>query len=315
MTDRGAGVRAALAGSGAARCLAALARRPGTVLAVFERSFYLCAADGALACLGPPSIGAGPLNALLPGRPGAGIRPGGRTAPEGGGFRLPGGPVVAARPEALYRPDCRASPPSRRMAGLLVRRARAFAPADGLAPLVARAPAPLPPVAARAAGAAARLAAWLRGGAAAAPPPGAVAQLVGLGPGLTPSGDDFLGGMMIALAASGRRGAARRLAGTALPRARTATNRISRAHLAAAARGQGAAALHDALAALAGEDEGELDAALEAVCALGHCSGWDALAGAVAALAARPDTSAAAASAASALEAATTTPASRSRAT
>ena len=53
------------------------------------------------------------------------------------------------------------------------------------------------------------------------------------------------------------------------------TSAISAAHLAAAATGQAHEALHRIL-------DGDLD--LKALDAVGHCSGWDALAGAVAVL-------------------------------
>ena len=71
--------------------------------------------------------------------------------------------------------------------------------------------------------------------------------LVGLGPGLTPSGDDFLGGIMIALHALDRPGAAGRLADPAVAAATSLGNPIAAAHLSAAAEGQGHAAIHDAM--------------------------------------------------------------------
>jgi hypothetical protein len=57
------------------------------------------------------------------------------------------------------------------------------------------------------------------------------------------------------------------------PRLNNRTSAISAAHLAAAAAGEGHEALHRVL-------NGELD--LDALDAVGHTSGWDALAGAVA---------------------------------
>src|SRR5262249_14736230 len=68
--------------------------------------------------------------------------------------------------------------------------------------------------------------------------------LIGLGPGLTPAGDDFVGGAMIALRAAGNVPLAERIAAWALPLAATNTNRISRAHLECAAQGEGHEALH-----------------------------------------------------------------------
>ncbi len=49
-------------GRAARDCLAPGGR--GSVLAVFRRSFYVEFDDGALACIGPDGMGAGPLNAL-----------------------------------------------------------------------------------------------------------------------------------------------------------------------------------------------------------------------------------------------------------
>lgn len=103
-------------------------------------------------------------------------------------------------------------------------------------------------------------------------------ELIGLGPGLTPSGDDFVGGAMIALRASGKTGLANRVAAWALPLARDRTNRISRAHLECAAQGEGHEALHDLLCSFDRKH-------LERLARIGHSSGMDAAAGALLALA------------------------------
>jgi hypothetical protein len=50
---------------------------------------------------------------------------------------------------------------------------------------------------------------------------------------------------------------------------------VSRAHLACAARGEGAAVLRDVLGALASGDAEGLATATAAVGTLGHCSGWE----------------------------------------
>jgi len=131
----------------------------------------------------------------------------------------------------------------------------------------------------------AALAEWLRGCGEAAPDE-AASMLIGLGPGLTPSGDDLIGGAMIALHALGRGKRAKRLADWALPLAETRTGAISRAHLACAAAGEGSASLHEFLAALLTADEAGIAAAVAALAAIGHSSGWDMLAGATLACAA-----------------------------
>ena len=97
--------------------------------------------------------------------------------------------------------------------------------------------------------------------------------LIGLGPGLTPAGDDFVGGAMIALRAAGNGALADRVAAWALPLAKERTNRISRAHLQCAAAGEGHEALHDFLKTFGKEE-------LDRLARVGHTSGLDAAAGA-----------------------------------
>lgn len=107
-------------------------------------------------------------------------------------------------------------------------------------------------------------------------------RLIGLGAGLTPSGDDFLGGFLIGLHAIGEPGAARKLWKAIREDACTATNPISRAFLSAAAGGRGSASLHATIAAvMCGTDPAD---PLARLARHGHSSGWDALVGAVTAL-------------------------------
>lgn len=104
-----------------------------------------------------------------------------------------------------------------------------------------------------------------------------------MGSGLTPAGDDLIGGALIALRALGMNRIADRLATWALSLARSRTNRISFAHLACAAAGEGHEALHHALGAiLAGRKD--LLKELSALKRIGHSSGMDALNGALLAL-------------------------------
>ncbi len=128
------------------------------------------------------------------------------------------------------------------------------------------------------------LAGWLtrsipRQSAGDSPPPVARA-LVGLGPGLTPSGDDYLGGVMIGLRTIARHDLADHLARLVLPHACRATGAISNALLACAARGAGSDALHGALAAVAAPEPPDMTSVLTAIARTGATSGWDALAGA-----------------------------------
>ena len=89
---------------------------------------------------------------------------------------------------------------------------------------------------------------------------------------------------MIALHALGRPGAARRLADMAVPAAVSTSNKISAAHLAAAAEGQGSAAVHRLVNDVLAGNCAEIDARMAAVGRIGHTSGWDTLAGIVAVL-------------------------------
>lgn len=109
--------------------------------------------------------------------------------------------------------------------------------------------------------------------------------LIGLGAGLTPAGDDFVGGAMIALRAAGELALAERIAAWALSLAETRTGRISRAHLAWAAQGEGHEALHALLAS--NEGSARFEQSLARLTRIGHTSGLDAAAGALLALAAR----------------------------
>src|SRR6267143_638287 len=115
----------------------------------------------------------------------------------------------------------------------------------------------------------------------------ATTALLGLGPGMTPAGDDFVGGAFFARALLARAGACdaeawRHAADAVRAAAARLTHPIGSALLGDLLVGEGWAALHDVAAALARDDE---PAALEAarrLTRLGHSSGWDLLAGFVA---------------------------------
>ena len=107
----------------------------------------------------------------------------------------------------------------------------------------------------------------------------AVVALLGLGPGLTPSGDDFLGGMLIALATLPAPSLRAQLLELIENNAQQRTNAISIAHLRAAGAGAGHEALHEILNSLLAGNTKALSAQLTAIDHIGHSSGWDALAG------------------------------------
>ena len=279
----------------------ALGREPAwRVLSVFRRSFYCRSSLGALVLVGPESLGAGPLHVLWRGPEETGASPPGegmRVELDADGTRAPVADALTLDlSEAReWRPPSppRWHPSSLRRSLAWLERAADRAPAEGLGRLIALVAAGTadgglparPGLPGHARPAVAALSGWIRAAlarvpAAASPAPSAaIGDLIGLGPGLTPSGDDVLAGALLALHGFGRDDVRDHLAAWLRPRLEGRTGLVSRAHLECAAGGEGAAALHDALAALASGDSTALTAAAAAVGTLGHCSGWDGLVG------------------------------------
>jgi len=234
------------------------ARGEGEVCAVFKRSFYLRCDDNAYACVGDESIGRGPLNAIVD------------------QFAAPAlGEKIALSASSVWQPGClvmSAFPDfySLRMA------ARGRAPADGFGCLVARMHNAL---SAHAQPALDAVDDWIAGNALDA----RAEALIGLGPGLTPAGDDYFGGVMVALHLLDRAGQAAALWRWLEPRLAQRSNAISAAHLAAAAAGEAHEALHECLSEIF-KREPDWDTVLDRLDAVGHGSGWNALAGALAVL-------------------------------
>jgi hypothetical protein len=235
----------------------AAAHGTGEVRAVFRRSCYIAFGAERYACVGDASLGRGPLNALAP----EFVLPaiGERFALEAEAAELWAPPPLP--PGAT--PDVRA----------LQRVARGRVPREGLGCLVVDAHNSLSGHAQPALEAIER---WLVGNAL----EDEAQTLIGLGPGLTPSGDDYLGGVLIALRQLGREAQARGLWRWLEPRLQR-TSAISAAHLAAAAAGEGHEALHACLYALC-ERSADWTRALDELESVGHTSGWDSLAGVVA---------------------------------
>jgi hypothetical protein len=274
-----AGVRIASLGSHARRFL--IRHERARVSAVFARSLHLEADDDAI-CLVGPELDDGALNARLAAPfVFAAIRVGdeGRNAGDAiviGDARFDYATAADWRPPpAAWRPGFDAT--LARLRDMALHRA----PGDGaFRPALDRDFVGETPLQ-RAMGE--RLAAfgeWL-GGDAAGPPP--LHGLIGLGSGLTPAGDDFVGGAVIALRAR-RAPRARALAAAIRAIGAGETTALSRAMLQAAAVGEGGAALHDMLAAIGSGDAPHAITLLDAIDAIGHTSGWDALAGAIVAL-------------------------------
>jgi hypothetical protein len=262
-----------------------------TLRGLFARSLHL-EAQGAVICIGDAAIGAGPLNATLDPASWREVR---RRLPASGhracinaGTIAIGDALFTARPARAWQPPPwpRAIAPPLVAAGLrcLARHAERRAPTVGLARLVmaaSRAPTLLHRVASPRID---RLAAWIR--ARLSQPVGVPApvDLLGLGPGLTPSGDDLLCGVLVALNAMARADVALDLHAALIRAPAGATSVLSRSLLAAAAEGQGGEPLHALIIALL-QDQA-IDHALDALSRHGHSSGWDTLAGVAIALSA-----------------------------
>ncbi len=255
---------------------------PARVLAVFERACDLATAGGDVIALVTPQIGDGPLNVVLEEKDHsfAGFEPGTPAWLEGGRLHI-GGLVVELDGAALWepRPDWESLRAGREdlvdRLPLLRALALRHAPAGSLLTLTST-PAGGPGAAFDPAREAIET---LRTGwenDAARLQAGAI-RLAGLGGGLTPSGDDFLTGLMLWgwLAHPDPSYLCHLLAQAAAPR----TTTLSAALLWAAARGECSAAWHALLAALwQGSDE-EIAGAVPGVLAHGATSGADALAG------------------------------------
>ena len=109
----------------------------------------------------------------------------------------------------------------------------------------------------------------------------AVRGLIGLGPGLTPSGDDFLVGALALLDCVGERDAHAALARAVIAALPGSTSPLSACFLRAAAAAHVGETLHRAVSSVIAGDAG---AAIAAVETIGHSSGWDMMAGITTAL-------------------------------
>lgn len=238
---------------------AALSAGAGEVCAVFRRSFYLRVGNR-YACIGDATLGRGPLNALA--------APQFREPVMGERMAIPVEHAAQWSPRPL---DGAARPNIDALRACL----DGHVPQDGLGCTILGVENALSVHAQPALEALER---WLAGNALGAE----LEQLIGLGPGLTPSGDDYLGGVLIGLRWLGRGAHAESLWRWLEPRLAARTSAISAAHLAAAAAGEAHEAVHEVLENLAAWETPNLTASLGRLDAVGHSSGWDALAGAVA---------------------------------
>ena len=289
----------------------------GNVIATFQRSCYVLGANGGLMCIAHDSLVDGPvmLRVDFP-EPryvdALGVRIGMPLWVEDRDLRL--GPRILLRmsdarpwtPPGVKRsaqPDVISGSLTTLAAGLA-----SAAPGDGLAPLVGCAEelANERPVQSSCGSRVVRaalpglrqLVKGLRTHNAFAVDRG-VERLVGLGPGLTPSGDDLLGGMMVGLirtleSRSGdvdgphaglccpnEHGTIEAVADSIRRHAANRTTAISAGMLRHATQGVGSAPVHHLVQLVLGaaSTEESTAAAALAVAAAGHTSGWDCLAG------------------------------------
>ena len=262
-----------------------------TVSGVFGKSFHAANPDILLA-VGGPGMECGPLNivcARLPrgGWREAGVVEGALCAIDPERLRVTGGPSIDFRRATAWQPAPWPDVLSGQLAAGLDGLRAACAgrvPRDGLAaPVLAPSDVAASPLGRVAAPRMKALRCWLATGltaGAAVPCPGEARGLVGLGPGLTPSGDDLLCGAMLALLSLGRCDLAAHIGSVAASAGPTATTPLARAFLAAAAEGHAGETVHDTIAALL-SGRGDWSGLVRRTDAIGHTSGWDTLAGVV----------------------------------
>lgn len=278
-------VAARLAGVEARRILDSA--RDGRVAATFERTLYLRFGEDWV-CLGGPALPPGPLSLACDGFTAENwariARQGTTVRSDGNALSFQGGDVIAFSGAITWQPAPMPLPGAARLReglSLLSAHLPPTVEREGLARfLQSTTPGTKESLVVRAAAPAIEaLAEWLAGRSEQGLPLWAVEKLLGLGPGLTPSGDDFLAGVLLALHHLARHREAEPLAQAIHARAQLATVEVSAAYLRCAARGLAAEPLHRAFAACATADDEAIRAALDSFDGLGHSSPWDTLAG------------------------------------
>ena len=278
----------------------------GSVLAAFTSTLYLESKAG-IACIVPPSMPCGPLNAVMPGSvpPATADLDRATWRADEAMLSIDGLGAFLLSPRADWTPP---RPPTvdaamldtglaSMHAALAARPPRGEALPHALAPLAGgirvmpfdceelahfdaiETPAESGPADARFARSVPALERWigdaLHGRGASVTPP--VVDLLGAGRGLTPSGDDCIAGVLVALHAFGERAVAASLSRAVARHTPRRTSRLSAAHLEAACVGEAIEPVHEAIRAIAGDIPPGY--ALDALERFGHGSGFDALAG------------------------------------
>lgn len=269
-------------------------QRRWRVAAVFERAFYLNDVHDWI-CVLPESMGAGPLHVCCRLMESvdwnaAGIELGTQAWFQQDTLSLEGRFIFNLSAAKTWQPP---PPPSWTIASLasglaeLERLCAARLPDDGLSQLIfwGAGNGAMSRVAQAAAPMVQTLESWLHsslhqpGNSEHALPD--ISGLVGLGPGLTPAGDDFLSGVVVALHGLQRRDLAEALSEAVIAVARRNTSPISAAYLEALPDGSVSSRIHTLLHNLLAGNSANLAQSIDDIDGLGHTSGWDTLAGIV----------------------------------
>jgi len=275
--------------------------RWGTVFAVFRRSCYLESVDGQVFCLSDAQLGEGALTlgVEFPETTtvsSLGISEGCHLEKDGVDLRLGRATVLRTTEASVWEPEPlgESAPPEEilRRLDVLTHLLRPLMPSAGIGPIVphidalANGESPSIDSADPAVSLAVPCVSRLCDGLIRLDQESvdqAVTGLVGLGPGLTPSGDDLMGGMLVALQVMSdavSQPSVDLFAECVTKHAAVKTTRISAAMLEQSAKGNGSAAHHRLLPCLLGVDtQQDTTAAALDLIRIGHTSGWDALAG------------------------------------
>jgi hypothetical protein len=264
------------------------------VVAVFERSAYVMCAGG-LVCIGESSIGAGPINVVIarrvPSEPTPfGLHVGMKGVAGAGQLTLGDEVVIASADAAKWTPPPFPTTSAAKLktgVDVISQLMPSRLPADGVASVLF---APASKAAKTPTGQAAKgsiadlqtaLPTALASGVWSDAAIRAATLLIGLGPGLTPSGDDLLGGLMLALTARGHETLRDSLWTSISGELDDLTVPVSAMHLSAAADGMGAEAVHLLINVMLSGDTAAIPTHLASVLAIGATSGADTVAGIV----------------------------------
>lgn len=250
----------------------------GHVQARFARSVHLLFGDD-IVCMVAPDLGNGPLNVVVPGLcadDACGFVAGALIACDGTQIHWADGKKLAWRCAARWQPALPAQPDRQQAYVLLKNILHEMAPPPesffAWAKNMDSAQGLLMQAAAMRIDALQR---WLEQPDGAPP----ILPLIGLGHGLTPSGDDLIGGLALALRWLGMDSTLLALTDSILKIPAGRTTSLSMNFLRAACEGMAHESIHALISRLSSLDEKDVRQALTQISRIGHSSGWDALAG------------------------------------